>query len=298
MIIKEMDEHAAELATIERLLQSELPEAISHSLTRDRRSLLSALKQERDSAYHLDVYFTDSPDWALFHDLRLEMGEESAQIDHLLIGRQLDIYLIDSKHYNADIKVSREGEFVYLFNKKPVAMVSPLERNSRHIELLARYLESNDLLPNRFGLTIRPRFHNVVLTSPASRISLADGTAMKGGEVVPADRFLERFSRNPEVNGLSDLVAVARQIPAESLQTLAAKLARRHIPRSIDFAERYGLKHQDRYEEPEDCSDGCNCARCNRRVSARVARYCRDNRELFAGRVYCFDCQKGLAFQP
>jgi hypothetical protein len=296
MIIKEMDEHAAELSTLERLLQSEPPEDVTRALQRDRSTILSALKHERDSAYHLDFFFNDSPDWALLHDLRLEMGEQTAQIDHLLIGRQLDIYVIESKYYNAEVRVSAAGEFVYYFDKKPVTVPSPVVRNRHHIDFLGSYLECNGLLPQRLGLTVRPRFHSVVLLSPTSRLTLPARPGPEISEVMRADRFLQGFNRQLREPGLGDFVAMARQVTPEGLSTLATRLAQRHLPRGIDFAARYGLK-QLTADAPEECEEGCHCERCQRRITSRVARYCRDNRQLFDGRVYCFDCQKGLAFQ-
>lgn len=296
MILKNMDEHAAELATIERLLLSEPADPVSRALKKDRAAILNSLKHQRDSAYHLDFYFKDSPDWVVLHDLRLEMGEDVARIDHLLIGRQLDIYVVESRYYNADVKIDEKGDFHCLFNKKPVIMASPVARNLRNIEFLRQFLNHNGLLPTRLGLTIKPRYHNVVLVSPTSRVSRPNGVSDAFPEVIAADRFLAAFKKAQHEFPLTDFVNLARQLTPEALGDLASRLAQRHFPRSIDFAERYGLKHEGG-DEVEDCGENCHCAMCQKRITTRVARYCYTNREVFAGKVYCFSCQRSIAIQ-
>src|SRR3546814_954592 len=62
---------------------------------------------ERDSAYLIDFDYASSPNWAVIHDLRLEHGSRTAQIDHLLINRWMDVYVLETKHFHAGIKIGR-----------------------------------------------------------------------------------------------------------------------------------------------------------------------------------------------
>lgn len=297
MIIKNMDEYSAELAAIERLLLSDPAKSIAEALLRDKNTILNNLQHKRDAAYHLDFYFTDTPDWVVLHDLYLEMGDESATIDHLLISREMDIYVIETKNYNAKVRIDEDKQFFYMLDKRPLAVDSPAERNQRHIGFLANYLVINGLLPTRFGLAIRPNFHNIVLVSPTAGVQLPKRNVKLRCEVVRSDHFLERFNRKLIGNvGAHDFVALARQVSFENLKGMAEKLARRHIPRTIDFSHRYGLATAPMVEELDEEGAVC-CAGCNKRITARVVRYCYDNHELFSGKAYCFDCQKGIAFK-
>ncbi len=299
MIIKNMDEYAAELATIERLLLSDPSEIIAQSLQRDKSTILSNLQHKRDAAYHLDFYFSDTPDWVVFHDLRLEMGDVTASFDHLLIGREMDIYVIDTRYYNARLRINEEKEFSYYIDNRPVSTDSPAERNQQRIDFLANYLVGNGLLPTRFGLVIRPSFHNIVLVSPGSSVYLPRGNMKLDCKVARSDHFLEKFSKTiPRSDAVHDFVALARQVSSENLSDMAAKLARRHIPRRMDFSRRYGLQNPKALGGAKTEADSVEqCAACQKRITARVVRYCYDNRELFAGKAYCFDCQKGIAFR-
>src|SRR3546814_12153126 len=75
-------------------------------------SLHAALPSLRDSAYLSDFCYASSPHWAVIHDLRLEQGGRTAQIDHLLINRWMDVYVLETKHCHAGIKITEDGEFL------------------------------------------------------------------------------------------------------------------------------------------------------------------------------------------
>ncbi len=297
MIVKNMDEYAAEFATIERLLLSDPTPEVAAGLQQDRRKILGTLQSKRDATYHLDFYFTATPDWAVIHDLRLEMGDEAATFDHLLISRELDIYVIETKHYNSRVRINEDKEFFYYVDNRPMRVASPAERNQKNIKFLSDYLTKNGLLPTRFGLAIKPNFHNIVLVSPTSSVQLPKRYIDLECEVVRSDIFLEQFSRKmPKSAAAHDFVTLARHISTENLSAMGDKLTRRHMPKRFDFSRRYAAQ-SSAVREPSTDNGVEQCAGCHKRITARVVRYCYDNRELFAGKAYCFDCQKGIAFQ-
>jgi hypothetical protein len=45
----------------------------------------------------------------VIHDHRIEHRGRVAQIDHLLINRFLDIFVLESKNYDYGVKISEEG---------------------------------------------------------------------------------------------------------------------------------------------------------------------------------------------
>jgi len=235
MIIKGVDQHAAELAVIERLLLSEPAQATRNALQAERSTLLEALKPRRDACCYLDNYFCESDEWAVIHDLQLEMGSHAAHFDHLLIGRQLETYVIDSRYYYSGLACS-DGEQGESHHDVP-----PLQRAARQIRFLRHYLEHNGLLPSRLGVNIRPLFRPVVLLAPLAPLSHPANGVTPGEEVMRADRFLRTFARG-KVAGMKGLVGMARQVSTATLRELSTRLAQRHLPRSVDYAARYGLK--------------------------------------------------------
>ena len=253
MIIKGLDEHTAEIATIDRLLQSEPAESVYRALRSDRAAILNRLKQLQPPSFHLEAYFRDSAGWALIHDLHLEMGAEQVHIDHLLIGHQLDAYVIDSSYYEIGLTVNGEGEYLCNKDKQPLAGASPAERLKHQVRFLRHYLEHNGLLPTRLGFSIKPTFHSIVLIAPGVLAGQATEAARKYAAVVRLEHFLKGFTQTGDGCDRAKLFAIAKQISTSTLREMATRLAQRHLPQSVDYTARYGMRQRGNVSEPLAC---------------------------------------------
>ena len=118
MIIKRIDSKQREIAELEKLLKVKITPYQRFLIERELKAMRSGVYGERDSAYYIDFYFGNSRNWAVIHDLRLEHKEQVAQIDHLLINRSFDIYVLESKNYSYKLKISPEGEFHAYYGKE------------------------------------------------------------------------------------------------------------------------------------------------------------------------------------
>src|SRR3546814_3580528 len=78
-------DQGVELQALEQRAAGNGPDAARAA--KELRNRRAGLKGERDSAYLIDFDYASSPNWAVIHDLRLEHGGRTAQIDHLLINR-------------------------------------------------------------------------------------------------------------------------------------------------------------------------------------------------------------------
>ena len=135
MIIKKMDSKQGEIVELEKLLKDKLTPYQRFLIERELKAIRSGVYGERDSAYYIDFYFGDSKNWAVIHDLRLEHKGQVAQIDHLLINRFFDVYVLESKNYSYKLKITPEGEFQVYYGKEYIGIPSPIEQNKRHIYL-------------------------------------------------------------------------------------------------------------------------------------------------------------------
>src|SRR3546814_16521762 len=133
MLIKSADDQGVELQALEQRAAGNGPDAARAA--KELRNRRAGLKGERDSAYLIDFDYASSPNWAVIHDLRLEHGGRTAQIDHLLINRWMDVYVLETKHFHAGIKITEDGEFMRWTNytKTHDGMATPLEQKERHI---------------------------------------------------------------------------------------------------------------------------------------------------------------------
>ena len=78
-------------------------------------------------------------DMYILHDIRLEDGDRSAQIDFLVVTRKL-IFVIESKHLIGDIEIDENNGFIrsyeYYGKKVREGFYSPVTQNQRHLQLI------------------------------------------------------------------------------------------------------------------------------------------------------------------
>jgi len=169
-----------------------------------------------------------------------------AQIDHLLINRLFDIYVLESKNFSYKLKITPEGEFQTYYNKEYIGIPSPIEQNKRHIFLLDLFLKHRDILPKRMGISIRPRFRSLILVSPKSIISRPPEKKFDTSSVMKADVLRTRIDQevDKKKNPLVDLATISKLSSSSTLMQTAKTLARFHKPIKIDFRAKFGLSGQ------------------------------------------------------
>ncbi len=107
----------------------------------------SGLKAEKQMAYYLKRAFQDKKDIFVINDLRLEMNDDIAQIDHLIIHRY-GFLIIESKSVTSKISINEYGEWVRHYLKNTNGMPSPINQARRQADFLKNYLmaKSENLL--------------------------------------------------------------------------------------------------------------------------------------------------------
>lgn len=299
-----MDSKQEELAELSSLLKEKLTPQQQFLIERELRSMRKGAHGEKDSAYYIDFYFGNSKNWVVIHDLRIEHEDQEAQIDHILINRSFDMYVLESKNYSYEIEITPEGEFQVYYGKQSLGIPSPIEQNKRHIHLLDRFLKDHDILPKRVGIPIRPRFKNFVLLSPKSIITRPSEKKFDTSMVIKADTL--RTKIDEEVNKMNlrnDLSTMSKFCSLSTIAEAATKLASFHKPLRIDFRAKFGLSPQSlaapwdstiqiKEEKKPYGTSKYFCSKCKRAIPEKVAKFCWKNTAKFGGRAYCLECQK------
>lgn len=229
MLIKQADDASALLAALEARAQGSGADAKrAETELRIRRA---GLRGEREAAYLIDFDYAASPNWAVIHDLRLEHGGRVVQIDHLLINRWMDVYVLETKSFNAGVKITDDGEFLRWndYRKTYEGMASPIEQNERHIAVL-RDVMARIELPVRLGVRIAPSFHSFVLVSPKAKVYRPK--QCDTSRVIKADQLKKAIWRDIDnENGLLSLLKTAAKIVSgETVEFVAKQLAALHRP--------------------------------------------------------------------
>ncbi|OSZ72445.1 hypothetical protein CAP39_03650 [Sphingomonas sp. IBVSS1] len=320
MIVKQREDRADSIARLEALFAH--PAAKRHDIERIRQQIDAIIKgdlSESKAAYALDVHFGANPNWVVIHDLRIELDGLSAQIDHLLMNRLLDIYVLESKRLANGIKVLPNGECLTFRGKVPIAIQSPIEQNRMHIKMLDRVLASGVIrLPKRLGLTLRPKLHSIVLVSDG-RISRPP-TPVPGIESLIRTELVHTHLREKGDSG--NPFDLAKVIGRDTLYELGQQLVALHKPVDYDWQRRLGVAQppvvrnvvQLRPVEPapvpaapataeavaHDTAANTRkprpatpCESCSAPVSPGVKRYCQTNKDRFDGKILCMACQGG-----
>lgn len=85
-------------------------------------------------------------DMFILHDIYLEFGELSAQIDYIVITRKR-IYVIECKNLIGNIEIDDSGNFIRSFElsgkKIRERMYSPITQNQRHLQVIRELCEAN-----------------------------------------------------------------------------------------------------------------------------------------------------------
>ncbi|MGB0560392.1 MAG: nuclease-related domain-containing protein [Spirulinaceae cyanobacterium] len=236
-----LDDHLAQLEEIKRL-----PYLSREKLTQvelEIKRLRSGNKGEQDSAYFINFHYKDSQNWLVIHDLRIEYGDRVAQIDHLMINRCLEFYILETKHYRQGLKITEDGQFLTWFKKHYVSIESPIEQARRHVKVLKQLILNEVTLPKRFGAAIKPKFGLYVLISPKSRLIRPDAKKINTRTVVKADQFYLQLQQDLENRGIRDTFgALAQIVDHERIGRIGRKILSYHKPLKPNYYKRFSIE--------------------------------------------------------
>jgi hypothetical protein len=228
MLIKQADDQSGAIAELERLASGAGVEA--KRAAEELRRRRGGIKGESESAYLIDFEFAKSKNWAVIHDLRLEHEGRVAQIDHLLINRWMDFYVLESKHFHAGLKITEDGEFLRWnnFRKSFEGMASPLEQNERHIAVLRDVVDRVEL-PMRLGVRIPASFATLILVAPNARIDRPK--RFDTSRIIKADQLKKKIWKDiDDENALVTLLKATKMVSGETVEFVARQLAGLHKP--------------------------------------------------------------------
>lgn len=94
---------------------------------------------EGQMAFYLRRAFGDAADVFVFNDLRLQVGDDSAQIDHLVL-HPFGLFIVESKSISGAVEINAHGEWVRTWGGRRTGMPSPIQQAKRQAEFLRALL--------------------------------------------------------------------------------------------------------------------------------------------------------------
>lgn len=318
--IKPFEKREDDIAELRRLAaMPQVGKATRTAIDHEIRRIAAGDAAEAEAAYELDFHFggDDKRNQIVIHGLRLEVAGRVAQIDHLLINRFLDCYVIETKSFSSGISINEHGEFATFSGKRPVAVGSPIAQNARHIAVL-KDAERLGLFanPTRLGIPIRMRFRPVIVIGKNGLIKRPEKAKKINGleRLIKTDQLRQLYDSDLDKGSSLDL---AKVISPDSLEQFGRSIVRQHKPVRFDWAARFGIApasdvSPDAPSAPADASAGSSarsaitaqeehpnskrtyrCGVCDAEVDNKVAFFCRlkHNKARFGGRILCREHQ-------
>jgi hypothetical protein len=125
MQLKPADDRAPDIGALQALLgRPDVDARTRRQIEHEIWAIRLGSKAETDAAYQIDFDLKDSRHWAVIHDLRIDVGDLVAQIDHLVISRMLEVFVCESKSFTGGVKVNEHGEWVTFRDGRPVGIPS------------------------------------------------------------------------------------------------------------------------------------------------------------------------------
>lgn len=233
MLIKKADGQDKKLAELEKRANSGGPDARWAQV--ELRNRRAGVRGEQQAAHLIDFSYANSNNWCVIHDLRIQSKGRTAQIDHLLINRFLDMYVLESKHFHAGVKITDEGDFLRWnnFEKRYEGMPSPIEQNARHIEVLRDLLGEIEL-PTRMGIRIMPSLESYILISENSRIIRPEkfdtSRVVKPGQL--KSKIWKKIDSMNLFVGTAKLIG--KTVAPKTMEDLARRLVELHKPIGVE----------------------------------------------------------------
>lgn len=319
MLIKSADDQTRHLQLLEDLQSSPLLDRWQKDKLREHlQRKKTGLQGERDAAHYIDTHLADGTNHAMLHDVRLEVGGDVAQIDHLIIGRGFHFFLLETKNFGGNLSINAAGEFTVDYGREKFGIESPIEQSKRHEVVLLRVL-------NELGIVGRlrqpPKIFHAVLLHPRAVISRPPSASFDTSNVMKADQFETWRQKTIDAIGVASVLGLIANIASsETISEWGKLLAARHHPANpLDLPA--WLKPRaptltpiakaspvaksppppayvvvvPPTAKPEDTARRkLICSTCSAKISFAEGKFCWGNEKRFSGSQYCREHQKAF----
>jgi hypothetical protein len=300
-VLKHADDKQPQIDTLEALKRRPDVDRRTIALIDDEIwAIRLGRRGEDEAAYAIDFAYKGRENHVVIHDLRLEVGDRVAQIDHLILNRVLDLWVCETKAFSEGVKIDDRGYWRRYAGGKTYGMPSPVRQNENHVQVLRELFDSGAIdLPRRL-VTLKPTCRPVVLLSNSAKLDLprsaAKRAAIHGLDTVIKVEELKQTIYESLDDDMRALRALPKFVSASTIKRIGEQLLALHRPGTFDYEAKFGLRKREappisaaHVSAPERPS---SCESCGRSLSAKVAAYAREHAEELGGRLLCYDCQQ------
>lgn len=251
-------------------------------------------KAEEQMAHYLRRFFGQSTDVDVLNYLRIDLGGEVAQMDHLVL-HPFGLLIVESKSVAGSVQIKDDGQWMRWFNKQPQGIRSPVTQAQMQVMLLKELLEKT---VNKKGFFDQVQMDVTIAISDSGTIQWPASGPM--AHVCKADQVPERI--NQRMTELSNLKRTV--LTSEHRRVIGNFLCRVHKPLLRASAKESKLvaptaspvpalmtaSAQERSEGKTDVLPAKACKQCaSTEVEARSGQY--------GYYFFCMKCEKNTGIK-
>jgi hypothetical protein len=235
MILKNADDLQPQIDELNDLrTQATSPRQIT-AIQRQIDDMVVGRRGEAGVARHLAIAFEDDADILVLHDVRLEVGSVSAQIDHIVITTG-EVCCLETKNMQTPVSIEEDGSWFIDGVRGKQRIDSPAKQASEHALVLGRWLAAHGI----HGARPTPA---VVVNS---KLDLDGNTDWVDVEIVRAERIADWIKGSRRLRPDPD----AR---IEGGDRIAQSLRDEHRPLRVAWHAHFGLQRSvNRQAEPTE----------------------------------------------
>ena len=246
IFLKETSDAETYIEKLESLLEM-ADETTRQKIERQIKLAQYGLEGENTVAYELR---TSGIDMYVLHDIYLEIGELSAQIDYIVVTRK-HIYVIECKNLYGNIEIDNGGNFIRKIGASgpKEGIYSPITQNQRHLRVLKeirKESKGNFLTKILFEKTFDENYKSiVVLANPKTYLNAKYAKKEVKQQVIRADQLVS-YIRETDGKAANDSMS------EKNMLELANFYLKKHVQEHSDYARRYEeMTAQNRLETPD-----------------------------------------------
>lgn len=190
---------------------------------------------ESNVAYELK---NSGMDMYILHDIYLEQGNQSAQIDYLVITRKRT-YIIECKMLTGDIEIDNTGAFIRKYERSGKTIregfYSPITQNQMHLQVVKEVWNNNKLNffnRSKFERNFNDNFQSIiVLANPKTCINMEYAPKEIKEQVIRSDQLIAYIQKKDSISN--------NEMSNNDMLDAAQFYLRQHKPGRFDYAKKY-----------------------------------------------------------
>ena len=232
MILKQADDKQADIDILHNLAGQASSTRQRTDVQSEIDNIVAGMRGEQDASYYLDQEFRHREDAIVIHDLRIEEESDVAQIDHLVISRRRQAFVLETKALKATISCNDAGEWEAVYGRDRYPIASPLEQCKRHAAVLRRWLGRRE--------TALREVIPVVLVAPTTKLGQR-ASAHDDPDIVKSDLFPRWYEQKTSASA-THVVQKGHEVMSEDeLAGIGFRLIKAHTPIQFDWRRRFGF---------------------------------------------------------